>query len=675
MRRKGEEMKKHRIISSLVLVVFVFLSLISASVAWLANFITAHTEGEFSGSSIASYFADGSGKADDPYIISNAKHLYNLAWLQNKDALGEEKTYFKVCKIVGSGDDIQHVPTTIDMAGAIFGTDEEGRSGAIPPIGTAEKPFLGYFDGFGSTISNLWVSTVKNDWKEQPEGVEDYDSDYVGLFGAIGGEAIVEDFILDRVEIKSHLPDAKIGIVCGYVDAMIKNVGVYNGIINVAVADGSAVKSDYSLIGEKNARIIWDDMPEIDSNYEEDVEGGDDAGGAIKIDPNDSDFPTLGSSSYVKVPDSADDRAFIVGTSFSESSQTVNSTYYIYPATIKSRTDAGNTFGTSKSEFATFTRGDYYVGSTKMPDGIEINEDFKAVLGKTVNEKGKNVNIQTIQISRAPERTGTVENGIYTSVTLSKDYDKDGVTDTLNIPTDSIWFKPVAEGNCVISFTVSNMSGSNDKYRSIYRFNRDENGNIQNWAETKLTFKNTGDKFGNKDLLVFQYYIEKADIDEKYEFIIGASHDPEGNPINDTSISFLFLALAGASNTGGGEDSTVTRPTEPGEFATIMYDLDYVVVPTGSNIAADTYSNHNSLIRIEAVPNGGKIYYLAAGTENTVTNPNNSKVYYCLPSGTTNEEVFDIAKPRANEQTAQSALVNKGDTFASTTFKERKEIR
>ena len=38
--------------------------------------------------------------------------------------------------------------------------------------------------------------------------------------------------MLDKEEIKSHLPSAKVGIICGYVNAMLKNVGVYNGISN-----------------------------------------------------------------------------------------------------------------------------------------------------------------------------------------------------------------------------------------------------------------------------------------------------------------------------------------------------------------------------------------------------------------------------------------------------------
>ena len=181
------------------------------------------------------------------------------------------------------------------MKGEISGDDEQGRTGAIPPIGTRNEPFTGYFDGCGSTISNLWVSTRHDDWREHPDEHEDYVSTHVGLFGAIGNEAIVEDFILDTVEITTNIIESKVGIVCGFVNAMVKNVGVYNGIISV-VDEGSCT-SNYSLIGEKDPRIIWDDMPPIDSEYgdseeddgEDDGGGGDDGddgGGDLLIDPN-----------------------------------------------------------------------------------------------------------------------------------------------------------------------------------------------------------------------------------------------------------------------------------------------------------------------------------------------------------------------------------------------------
>lgn len=256
-----------RIVSTLILVILVLSSLVTASLAWFAKFFSAHSDGEFAGSSIAAYFADGDGSQGDPYIIENATHFYNLSWLQNQGAFDGKKYYFKVC-------DLQGNPITLDMAGKITGGDT--KSGAIPPIGTKENPFVGYFDGCGSTISNLWVSTEKEDWKERPEDVSnDYSSTHVGLFGAIGNNAIIEDFVLDRVEVKSHI-NATVGIVCGYVDAMIYNVGVYNGIINLT--SESVSQSKYTLVGEISGDITWADMPELDAAYGGGGGGSDDGG-------------------------------------------------------------------------------------------------------------------------------------------------------------------------------------------------------------------------------------------------------------------------------------------------------------------------------------------------------------------------------------------------------------
>ena len=169
-------MNKGRIIVSLALLLCTFASLLSASIAWFAAVVHIEGEGEFSGASIVAYFADGDGTERDPYIIAEAHHLYNLAWLQNSGVFSDKKYYFKVCNLDGS-------PKNLNMAGEISGT--QTSSGAIPPIGTKENPFIGEFDGAGSTISNLWVSTLRSDWKEQPEGAGDYESEYVGLFGAI----------------------------------------------------------------------------------------------------------------------------------------------------------------------------------------------------------------------------------------------------------------------------------------------------------------------------------------------------------------------------------------------------------------------------------------------------------------------------------------------------------
>lgn len=101
------------------------------------------------GSAKAIYFESGDGSPADPYIISSPVHLYNLAWLQylgyfNKNSAltnGRAQSYFKL-------------KNDLIMTGV-----------AIPPIGTAEYPFLGHFDGNGCVVSSLTVSNAFDDLK------------------------------------------------------------------------------------------------------------------------------------------------------------------------------------------------------------------------------------------------------------------------------------------------------------------------------------------------------------------------------------------------------------------------------------------------------------------------------------------------------------------------------
>ena len=101
------------------------------------------------GSAKANYFESGDGSPDSPYLISSPVHLYNLAWLQylgyfNKNSAltnGRAQSYFKL-------------KNDLIMTGV-----------AIPPIGTAEYPFLGHFDGNGCVVSSLTVSNAFDDLK------------------------------------------------------------------------------------------------------------------------------------------------------------------------------------------------------------------------------------------------------------------------------------------------------------------------------------------------------------------------------------------------------------------------------------------------------------------------------------------------------------------------------
>ena len=196
---------KNKFVSLLVILSILLSSFITASVAWFSAILKAQTNGDFGGSSMVSYFAGGDGTKLKPYIISNARHLYNLSWLQNMGVFDNRHPYFKVADANGN-------PTTIDMAGQLT---NDGVSGAIPPIGSYNKPFKGEFNGNGSVIENLWVSTDPADWKRMPQGLEaEFDTssevDYVGLFGSISDTAIVYNFNLDKIEVKTHI-DATVG--------------------------------------------------------------------------------------------------------------------------------------------------------------------------------------------------------------------------------------------------------------------------------------------------------------------------------------------------------------------------------------------------------------------------------------------------------------------------------
>ena len=599
-----------------------FALLVSASFAWFTTFINAHYEEDFYGSSITAYFAEGDGTEAHPYVINDSRHLYNLAWLQNQEPpVFTKETHFDVCQSWPKEAGTAPTPITLDMGGKIGGADTDVLGGAIPPIGTKDAPFIGHFDGCGSIIKNLWVSTEASDWKEQPHGENEYNSTHVGLFGAVGGDAIIENFVLDTVEVKSHY-SSTLGIICGYVDANVKNVGVYNAILNIS--DGATCNSKYSLLGEKSDRVIWEDMPSVDPSIDgSDELLGNDPGGPIKVDANASNFPSLSATSgdyvkngYVKVPDSAENRAFIVGPGYGSTSGQTGNGLYIYKEVIKSTTapvGGSVTFGTGgSSDFIEFDAADYnetWLNQNITPadpeNPIEVNKDFYDRI-----PTGKNQSVQLLTVTDVPDRSDLQE------VVLERDSEGNAIR-TTTIPKNSVWFKPSDAGQCVISFTVGQMNES-VRYRSIYRFNRDEHGNIQNWSETKLAFKNKA-PFGNKSLAVFLFEITEEDVSEgnEYEFIVGASEDPG-------LIYFYFLALAGAGDDGNGDGETGGDGEE--ETTAEMCDVDYVISPS-TNVADANYKNHNTLLKITDATNT-KIYYLAARTEDTADLQDTSVVYY-----------------------------------------------
>ena len=300
--------------------VFVGISLTLTLIAIFTTVVFAwftmaeYIKPNISGDSVTGYFKDGDGSPEDPYIIESPTHVYNLAWLQYIGLLNQETTdsegnpiitqyYFKI------SDEID----VIDMDGVV-----------IPPIGTRDKPFVGHFDGNGKCISNLTVSNYLADG-ENEFGIEkrplsvttiEEDVSIVGFFGVVGAldeetkakladdsqiENIKEkvnavyDLFLDNLTVRTETDRSLIGLLAGYVNGSVTNVGIGESSIDIGenttpltaddVFNMQLTISAYSLIGKyDNLNVVWEDKPTGGSGGGSDVGGsGSGWGGSVNM--------------------------------------------------------------------------------------------------------------------------------------------------------------------------------------------------------------------------------------------------------------------------------------------------------------------------------------------------------------------------------------------------------
>lgn len=275
-----------RIFRSLAALLIIVISFSAISFAWLASGKYLNFPSSFGGSATPAYFAGGDGSFEKPFRITNAVHLYNLAWLQylgyfnrregfNND---RDQTYFEL------------------------GKDVDMRGRAIPPIGTEEYPFIGEFKGNGHKVTNLTISNKKgekgsgdlvyaptnakfsNDILRFVDDSKAHDIEIVGMFGVTGDYdgyfnkykagghtvdgtiASVSNFYVDKIHVRSNSAKTLAGLAAGYIGGNFSDVGVYRSDIKFAAnaqANGVAgvgVLSKYSLVGAYNEDLItWDD--------------------------------------------------------------------------------------------------------------------------------------------------------------------------------------------------------------------------------------------------------------------------------------------------------------------------------------------------------------------------------------------------------------------------------
>lgn len=257
---------------------------LSMSFAWLTLDNTINDSvGE--GSITGAYFGGGDGTtAETAYKINNITHLYNLAWLQDINYFKDDYVYFELTEDISPDNEM-----------------------VLPPIGTETYPFKGNFNGNGHYISNITISNNPNDMSIKPIVYKDAKLDsstIVGFFGVIGstpenisnatfenGSPTVTNLMLDKITIKSSREKSNVtdtirtlvGIIAGYVNGTITDVGVYQSSIatldNILPLSGYDKISKYTLIGDyNNKNITWNDDNIGDSSTD-----GNNFGGSIDM--------------------------------------------------------------------------------------------------------------------------------------------------------------------------------------------------------------------------------------------------------------------------------------------------------------------------------------------------------------------------------------------------------
>ena len=222
---------------------FSLVAAFSATVSWFSARMSVDINNDIDGSSNGAYFKSGTGEKNDPFIISDARHLYNLAWLQylgyfNNNTLGAEEgsTYFEID---------EELTGPLDMSGWV-----------LPPIGTTLYPFVGNFNGNGKTITGLKTinSSTPADYVKFPSPVRTAgvvnNVNVLGAFGVFGTCSInnaavyptddpgtanikpysqtnaIENVYFDNATVTNYQTSTLAGIAVGYVNAPIEDVGV-----------------------------------------------------------------------------------------------------------------------------------------------------------------------------------------------------------------------------------------------------------------------------------------------------------------------------------------------------------------------------------------------------------------------------------------------------------------
>lgn len=229
------------ILYSLMALLLGICVIIVFSFAWFTN--SELVEPDLSGFSVSTYFGGGKGTEDDPFLIKNNRHLYNLCWLQY---LG----YFnKVGKLNSNGVIVTEGHTNEITQYSFSITQNLNMSGwYLPPLGTTLNPFVGLLNGQGHTISNLQTTNKFSEFgNRHPSSVNSSNFanvEVIGFAGVIGkyDSMRLNDYSIDpdanaianiklsNTQVRTQ-GETLAGIAAGYINGTVEDIGIVGGEI------------------------------------------------------------------------------------------------------------------------------------------------------------------------------------------------------------------------------------------------------------------------------------------------------------------------------------------------------------------------------------------------------------------------------------------------------------
>lgn len=587
-----------KIIISFLGVISVLTLMFGFVYAWTFDYEI--TNPNITGKTESAYFESGDGSESSPYIISNKVHLYNFAWLQYLGMFNDEDTtksgYYETVYFKLKND--------IDCDGLY-----------IPAIGTTAKPFVGVFDGNGCVISNINVTNNYSKLDTKPGSVTSLsDASIIGFFGVIGKYdstdstlkiksvsdtdttliTSVSNFYLENISINVTSGQTLAGIIAGYVNANISNIGVEYSSFDFAT-QASALKSkisNYALIGDYNSddtsgSVDWNDKPDGGNTYGTSTDlqylyekYGNNAISKGKAYPfrTTASKETNASAKTKKMTLSAGQKDVTIADTLEASTSNIG--YYV-GADVK--------FYNKSFKYSEFYYPNDSSSSTLLTDSTTPKKPTQEIIDYLNSDKGQ------FQVRLTGSEIDIINEGGLVVVENGKVGEYSG--DVL-LPQRSIWVAPTKAGT--LKFVATNVESGTMGIR-INKLTRSTPGDYSSYFTNSEQVVEKNAVLLGKMAYYFEIEVSENDIKSGYEYAVTGGNNYK------TYISYIDLGTSAA------ETTTV---------ATIS-NIDFVYKVNGSIVKTDDsgYSASNVLYSIEGtttlevviyyrrIQNDGVLYY------------------------------------------------------------------